>query len=568
MKIKGIGASKGVAISKVFKIEELPLEITKNAQNPELELQKYQDAQEAVMVKINKAKDLAKDPEHAAIFEAHLNFVIDPYAVDSINNMIKNENLSAEYAVKNFYDEFANMFAMMDDEYMRERAADVKDVAKKILYVLNGIEEPNLSEISEEVVIVAEDLSPSQTVQLDKKYVKGFVTNIGGPTSHTAIMARSLGIPSVVGTNNILELVKNGDVIALNGDKGEVVVNPSAEEIEHFKEEMVKYEQYLSRLALLKGRQSQTSDNHHIEIAANIGTPSDLQSVLDNDAEGIGLFRSEFLYMDNDHWPTEEEQYQAYKKVLEGMNGKRVVIRTLDIGGDKTLKYFKFPEEMNPFLGYRAIRFCLNNLDIFKTQLRALVRASAHGKLGIMIPMVTNVPEFLEAKKVFEEVYNELQSEGAKIASRENIEFGLMMETPAAAVLSDQFCKHADFVSIGTNDLIQYSMAADRMNENISYLYQPLNPSILRLVKLIIDGAHKHGKWAGMCGEMAGDRRAMPLLIGLGLDEFSMSASNVLAARELASKLSYAQMQELANKAIELESEVEVAQLLEKELNI
>ncbi|TNK84007.1 phosphoenolpyruvate--protein phosphotransferase [Mycoplasmopsis pullorum] len=568
MKIKGIGASKGVAISKVFKIEELPLEITKNAQNPELELQKYQDAQEAVMVKINKAKDLAKDPEHAAIFEAHLNFVIDPYAVDSINNMIKNENLSAEYAVKNFYDEFANMFAMMDDEYMRERAADVKDVAKKILYVLNGIEEPNLSEISEEVVIVAEDLSPSQTVQLDKKYVKGFVTNIGGPTSHTAIMARSLGIPSVVGTNNILELVKNGDVIALNGDKGEVVVNPSTEEIEHFKEEMVKYEQYLSRLALLKGRQSQTSDNHHIEIAANIGTPSDLQSVLDNDAEGIGLFRSEFLYMDNDHWPTEEEQYQAYKKVLEGMNGKRLVIRTLDIGGDKTLKYFKFPEEMNPFLGYRAIRFCLNNLDIFKTQLRALVRASAHGKLGIMVPMVTNVPEFLEAKKVFEEVYNELQSEGAKIASRENIEFGLMMETPAAAVLSDQFCKHADFVSIGTNDLIQYSMAADRMNENISYLYQPLNPSILRLVKLIIDGAHKHGKWAGMCGEMAGDRRAMPLLIGLGLDEFSMSASNVLAARELASKLSYAQMQELANKAIELESEVEVAQLLEKELNV
>ncbi|TNK95042.1 phosphoenolpyruvate--protein phosphotransferase, partial [Mycoplasmopsis pullorum] len=347
-------------------------------------------------------------------------------------------------------------------------------------------------------------------------------------------------------------------VIALNGDKGEVVVNPSAEEIEHFKEEMVKYEQYLSRLALLKGRQSQTLDNHHIEIAANIGTPSDLQSVLDNDAEGIGLFRSEFLYMDNEHWPTEEEQYQAYKKVLEGMNGKRVVIRTLDIGGDKTLKYFKFPEEMNPFLGYRAIRFCLNNLDIFKTQLRALVRASAHGKLGIMIPMVTNVPEFLEAKKVFEEVYNELQSEGANIASRENIEFGLMMETPAAAVLSDQFCKHADFVSIGTNDLIQYSMAADRMNENISYLYQPLNPSILRLVKLIIDGAHKHGKWAGMCGEMAGDRRAMPLLIGLGLDEFSMSASNVLAARELASKLSYAQMQELANKAIELESEVEV----------
>ncbi|MEE3928314.1 phosphoenolpyruvate--protein phosphotransferase [Mycoplasmopsis ciconiae] len=566
MKIKGIGASKGVAIAKVFKIEELPLEVTKNSDDPQKELKLYQDAISKVTEKINKTKELAQDPEHAAIFEAHLNFVTDPYANESITNMILNDKVSAEYATKEFYNQFADMFLAMDDEYMRERAADVKDVAKKMLFALNGIEEADLAAIDTEVIIVAEDLSPSQTVQLNKKFVKGFVTNIGGPTSHTAIMARSLGIPSVVGTNSIMSACKNGDIIALDGSKGDVVVNPTQEEIKKFELAMQQYKEYLERIKALKGKASVSKDGRHIEIAANIGTPNDLMSVLDNDAEGIGLFRSEFLYMDNQNWPTEEEQFQAYKKVLEGMNNKRVVIRTLDIGGDKTLKYYKFPEELNPFLGYRAVRFCLQNLDIFKTQLRALIRASYYGKLAIMIPMITNVDEFLQAKEVFEQTYLELKQENAQIAPRENIEFGLMMETPAAAVLSDVFCKYADFVSIGTNDLIQYSMAADRMNENISYLYQPLNPSILRLIKMVIDGAHKNNKWAGMCGEMAGDSKALPILLGLGLDEFSMSASNVLAARELASKLDYQQMKELANKAIMLDDQTQVLDLLKKEL--
>ncbi|WP_117275048.1 phosphoenolpyruvate--protein phosphotransferase [Mycoplasmopsis edwardii] len=566
MKIKGIGASKGVAISKIFKIEELPLEITQTTNNIEKELELYKSARDIVVNKIEKTKALAHDPEHSAIFDAHIGFVLDPYAIETIENSIKDNSQTAEYAASEFYNGFAETFAMLDDPYLKERAADVKDVLKKLLYAFNNIEEPDLENISEEVVIVAEDLSPSQTVRLNKKYVKGFVTNIGGPTSHTAIMARSLGIPSVVGTNVIMEHAKSNDYIALDGSTGEVVLNPTGDELAKFEKAKIKYQEYLERLSKLKGKESKTSDGKHVELAGNIGTPKDLDSVLENDGEAVGLFRSEFLYMDNDNWPTEEEQFEAYKKVVQGMNGKRVVIRTLDIGGDKTLKYFKFPEEMNPFLGYRAIRFCLQNPDIFKTQLRALIRASEFGKVAIMFPMITNVDEFLEAKKVYQEAYLEVAKDNKNIKPMNEIEVGLMMETPAAAVLSDKFCEHADFVSIGTNDLIQYSMAADRMNENISYLYQPLNPSILRLIKMVIDGAHKHGKWAGMCGEMAGDKRAVPLLLGLGLDEFSMSSSNILATRELINSLEFNKMQELAEKAINLSTMGQVEELLKENL--
>lgn len=562
MIIKGIGASKGVAIAEVFKIEELPVEITKDAQDVNKELETYENARAKVLASLERTKSFADTEEHAAIFDAHMLIVNDPAAISQITANIQNNKVTAEYATKECYEQFASMFEAMDDDYFKERAADIKDVLKKLLFALNGIEEPNLTAIDREVIIVAEDLSPSQTVQLNKQFVKGFITNIGGPTSHTAIMARSLGIPSVVGTNNVMDFAQTGQLIALNGSTGEVVVNPTEQEIAEYQVAKQAYLDYLNKLKTLKGQQSVTADGHHVELAANIGTPKDLESVLENDAEAIGLFRSEFLYMDNDHWPTEEEQFEAYKKVVSGMNGKRVVIRTLDIGGDKTLKYFKFPEELNPFLGYRAIRFCLQNPEIFKTQLRALIRASEFGKVAIMFPMITNVPEFLEAKKMYLEAYEEVAQTNSKIAKVDEIKIGLMMETPAAAVLSEQFSKYADFVSIGTNDLIQYSMAADRMNENISYLYQPLNPSILRLIKMVIDGAHKHGKWAGMCGEMAGDRRALPLLLGLGLDEFSMSASSVLASREFVNKLSYQEMKELANKALNLDSEAEVESLL------
>lgn len=563
MQIKGIGASKGIALAKVLKIEEKNVEIIeKTSNNVEEELKLLENAMKTVEVKIKKGKELAKDPEHAEIFEAHLNFLNDPFTNERVTEMVS-QGYSAIYSVSKIYEENEQIFLSMDDEYMRERAADIRDIKTKLLYALSGINEHDLSAISEEVVIVANDLTPSQTVQLNKKYVKGFATNIGGPTSHTAIMARSLGIPSVVGTNNILELVNDGDYLSINGDKGLVIVNPTEQEIVEINKQKRLYEEYLEKLKLFKNKESKTSDNHKVELAANIGSPADLQSIIDNDAEAVGLFRSEFLYMDNSDWPSEDEQFEAYKKVVSGMNGKRVVIRTLDIGGDKTLKYFKFPEEMNPFLGYRAIRFCLQNKSIFKTQLRALIRASYYGKIAIMIPMITNVTEFLEAKDFFTETYKELSKETNEIAPLNEIEFGLMMETPAAAILSDKFCKYADFVSIGTNDLIQYSMAADRMNESISYLYQPLNPSILRLIKHVIDGAHKNGKWAGMCGEMAGDKRALPILVGLGLDEFSMSASNILNTREMLSNLSYQKCKEIAEKVIEMDSCEEVVEYID-----
>lgn len=563
MQIKGIGASKGIALAKVLKIEEKNVEIIEKSSNSvEEELKLLENAMKTVEVKIQKGKELAKDPEHAEIFEAHLNFLNDPFTNERVTEMVS-QGYSAIYSVSKIYEENEQIFLSMDDEYMRERAADIRDIKTKLLYALSGINEHDLSAISEEVVIVANDLTPSQTVQLNKKYVKGFATNIGGPTSHTAIMARSLGIPSVVGTNNILELVNDGDYLSINGDKGLVIVNPTEQEIVEINKQKRLYEEYLEKLKLFKNKESKTSDNHKVELAANIGSPADLQSIIDNDAEAVGLFRSEFLYMDNSDWPSEDEQFEAYKKVVSGMNGKRVVIRTLDIGGDKTLKYFKFPEEMNPFLGYRAIRFCLQNKSIFKTQLRALIRASYYGKIAIMIPMITNVTEFLEAKDFFTETYKELSKETNKIAPLNEIEFGLMMETPAAAILSDKFCKYADFVSIGTNDLIQYSMAADRMNESISYLYQPLNPSILRLIKHVIDGAHKNGKWAGMCGEMAGDKRALPILVGLGLDEFSMSASNILNTREMLSNLSYQKCKEIAEKVIEMDSCEEVVEYID-----
>lgn len=566
MQIKGIGASKGVALAKVLKIEEKEIKVSeKSSRSIEDEINLFNEAVKNVEEKIKKGKQMAKDPEHAEIFEAHLNFLNDPFTTERIIDMI-NQGYSSIYSVSTVYEENEQIFLSMDDEYMRERAADIRDIKSKLLYSLSGITEHDLSSISEEVVIVANDLTPSQTVQLNKEFVKGFATNIGGPTSHTAIMARSLGIPSVVGTNNILEQVQDGDWIAINGEKGYVIINPnSAEKAEIIKQQKL-YQEYLLKLKLFRGKESVTKDGHKVELAANIGSPNDLQSIIDNDAEAVGLFRSEFLYMDNVDWPSEDEQFEAYKKVVSGMNGKRVVIRTLDIGGDKTLKYFKFPEEMNPFLGYRAIRFCLQNEKIFKTQLRALIRASYYGKVAIMIPMITNVKEFLDAKKIFEETYYELSEETSEIAPLSEIEFGLMMETPAAAILSDKFCKYADFVSIGTNDLIQYSMAADRMNESISYLYQPLNPSIIRLIKHVIDGAHKNGKWAGMCGEMAGDRRALPILVGLGLDEFSMSASNILNTREMLSNLSLQKCKEIADKVLEMDTDEEVQEFLSKEL--
>ncbi len=425
-----------------------------------------------------------------------------------------------------------------------------------------GVKLPNPSMIDEEVIVVAHDLTPSDTAQLNREFVKAFVTDIGGRTSHSAIMARSLEIPAIVGTKDITSLVKEGDLIIIDGLEGDVIVHPETSDVTTYETKAKAFASQKAEWDKLKDEPTTTADGKHIELAANIGTPKDLVGVKSNGGEAVGLYRTEFLYMDSPDFPTEEAQFEAYKEVLEGMEGKAVVVRTMDIGGDKELPYLTLPHEMNPFLGYRAIRICLAQPDMFRTQLRALLRASVFGQLRIMFPMIATLQEFRQAKGMLLEEKAKLVSEGVEVS--ENIEVGIMIEIPAAAVIADKFAKEVDFFSIGTNDLIQYTMAADRMNERVSYLYQPYNPSILRLIKNVIDASHKEGKWTGMCGEMAGDQTAVPLLVGLGLDEFSMSASSILKTRSLMKRLDTKQMAELADKAInDCDTADEVAKLVE-----
>lgn len=443
---------------------------------------------------------------------------------------------------------------------MKERAADIRDVSKRILAHILGVELPNPSMINESVIIVGEDLTPSDTAQLNKEFVKGFATNIGGRTSHSAIMSRSLEIPAVVGTKDITDRVNHGDSLIIDGLSGDVIINPTDDEVQAYEQKQKNFLAEKEELAKLVNDESVSKDGVHVELAANIGTPNDLEGVKNNGAEGIGLYRTEFLYMGRDNMPSEEEQFEAYSKVLKEMDGKRVVVRTLDIGGDKELSYLNLPKEMNPFLGYRAIRLCLDQTEIFRTQLRALLRASEFGKLNIMFPMIATIKEFRDAKAILLEEKEKLVSEGVNVA--DDIEIGIMVEIPSTAALADIFAKEVDFFSIGTNDLIQYTMAADRMSERVSYLYQPYNPAILRLVKQVIEASHKEGKWTGMCGEMAGDNTAIPLLLGLGLDEFSMSATSILKARKQIKQLDQKEMKELANKAINCATEEEVVELV------
>ncbi|BEH91473.1 MAG: phosphoenolpyruvate--protein phosphotransferase [Turicibacter sp.] len=565
MNIKGIAASNGIAIAKAFKLIEPELTVVKSTiADVEAEINLYKEAlvkttEELQKIKVKAAQNLSE--EEAAVFDAHINMANDPELLSQTTDKIKAESVNASYAFDEVSTMFITMFESMDNEYFRERAADIKDIKKRILAHLLGVKVNDPSTIDEQVVIIAEDLTPSDTAQLDRNFVKGFATNIGGRTSHSAIMARSLEIPAVVGTKTILEDVKDGDMIILDGLEGNVIINPSADQVSHYEEVAKAYEAQKAEWAKLKNEKTVSKDGQHVELAANIGTPNDVEGVLGNGGEAVGLYRTEFLYMGRDNFPTEEEQFEAYKAVLEAMGEKPVVVRTLDIGGDKELPYLHLPKEMNPFLGYRAVRLCLDDTDLFRTQLRALLRASAYGKLRIMFPMIATLNEFRAAKALLLEEKAKLVSEGVTVS--DEIEVGMMVEIPSAAVLADQFAKEVDFFSIGTNDLIQYTMAADRMNEKVSYLYQPYNPSILRLVKMVIDAAHKEGKWTGMCGEMAGDQTAIPLLLGLGLDEFSMSATSILPARSLISKLSKAEMAELAAEALNKSTVEEVIELVE-----
>ncbi|HIY89580.1 MAG: phosphoenolpyruvate--protein phosphotransferase [Merdibacter sp.] len=565
--LKGIAASAGISIARVYKLEAPKVEIVKKEGDPAAEVEKFNAALEKTKKDIEGVKERAAkrlSEEELAVFDAHLMMAGDPEFASQIVNMIETDKVNAEYAADAVATQMVTMFESMDNDYFRERAADIKDVTFRLKCNLLGLTIPDLTAIDEDSIIVAYDLTPSDTAQLNE-YVKGFATAIGGKTSHSAIMANSLEIPAVVGCGEeILNAAAQGDLMILDAVDGNVIINPDEAAVKEYEAKAEAFKAEKEALKVLVDAKTITTDGHQVELAGNIGGIKDVEGVLKNGGEGVGLFRTEFLYMDSDHFPTEEEQFEAYKAVLEGMGGKKVVVRTLDIGGDKKLKYFTFPEEMNPFLGYRAIRLCLDRTDIFRTQLRALIRASVYGKLCIMFPMIATVKEFCDAKAIYEEEKAKLIAEGVQVA--DDIEVGMMVEIPAAAVLADQFAKYADFFSIGTNDLIQYSMAADRMSEHVSYLYQPYNPSVLRLVKMTIEGAHKEGKWAGMCGAMAGEEYAAPILLGLGLDEFSMSATQILKARKIINGLSKKEMEELAAEAVNKQTADEVLEFVKAKL--
>mgnify|MGYP001228269188 CR=1 FL=1 len=562
--IKGIAASSGIGIAKAYRLVEPDLTVTKQAiENPEEEVTRFRNVIEDVKSQVTAIREHVEKTlgeDKSAIFDAHLMILQDPEFLSPVEEKITNEKVNAEFALKETAEQFIAIFEAMDNEYMRERAADIKDVSKRITATLLNVELPNPGMVTEEVIIVAEDLTPSDTAQLNREFVMGFVTDIGGRTSHSAIMARSMEIPAVLGTKTATTDIQNGDLIVLDGFTGEVHINPTEELLASYREKKEEYEKQRQEWAKLVDEPSITQDGIQVELVANIGNPDDAEGAMKYGAEGIGLFRTEFLYMDRDELPSEEIQFEAYKTVLEKMENKPVVIRTLDIGGDKKLPYLPLPEEMNPFLGVRAVRLCLERTDLFRTQLRALLRASVYGNLKIMFPMIATLDEFRQAKQILLEEKEKLVQEGIPVS--DSIEVGIMVEIPATAVLADQFAKEVDFFSIGTNDLIQYTMAADRMNERVSYLYQPYNPAILRLIKNVIDASHKEGKWTGMCGEMAGDETAIPLLLGLGLDEFSMSASSILKARSLIRSLSKKDMEQLAEKALTMSTAEEVVELV------
>ncbi|MDF7683678.1 phosphoenolpyruvate--protein phosphotransferase [Lactobacillus sp. ESL0679] len=570
--LKGIAASDGIAVAPAYLLVEPDLSFTKTTvADTASELARFKKATAASVKEVEQIRDSAKKSlgeDEAQVFEAHLMILNDPEFTGAIETEIKDQKVNSEAALDETAQKFIAIFeGMTDNAYMQQRAADVRDVSKRVMAHLLNKELPNPAAIDHEVIVVAHDLTPSDTAQLNKQFVKGFVTDIGGRTAHSAIMARSLELPAVVGTDSVTKDVENGQTLVVDGLNGDAVVEPSDEQVADYKQ---KSEAFLAQKAeweKLKNEPSVTADGKKFTIAANIGTPNDMQGVNDNGAEAVGLYRTEFLYMDSKDFPTEDQQFEAYKEVIEGMHGKQVIIRTMDIGGDKHLDYWDLPDEMNPFLGVRAIRLSLKNEDIFRTQLRALLRASAYGKLGIMFPMIGTLNELRKAKAILAEEKAKLTSDGVKIG--DNLEVGMMIEVPAAAVLADQFAKEVDFFSIGTNDLIQYTMAADRGNDNVSYLYQPANPSVLRLIKHTIDAAHENGIWCGMCGEAAGDSTMFPILLSMGLDEYSMSATSILRIRSLMREFNTEDIKELANKACYIsetaeENEQLVADLMNK----
>jgi len=574
--ITGIPASPGIVFGKalVLKEEKIVLDTQKISENQvEAEVARFYAGREAAVEQLNSIHQRALKSlgeEKAAIFEGHLMILEDEELEEEIIDYLRSNKVNASVAASKIIDQQVEMLSEIDDEYLKERAGDIRDIGNRLIKNILGMHIVDLGDITEESILVAYDLTPSETAQLNLEKVLGFITDIGGRTSHTSIMARSLELPAIVGTNDVTARVNTGDYLILDAVNNRVYVNPTQAEIDELKTLEAKLAEEKAELAKLKDLPAVTLDGHKVEVVANIGTIRDCEGAHRNGAEGVGLYRTEFLFMDRDQLPSEEEQFIAYKEVVEAMEGRLVVLRTMDIGGDKELPYLNLPKEMNPFLGWRAVRIALDRREILHAQLRAVLRASAFGKLAVMFPMIISVEEIRELKSVLETLKAELRAEGK--AFDENIQVGVMVETPSAAVNAKFLAKEVDFFSIGTNDLTQYTLAVDRGNELISHLYNPMSPSVLGLIKQVIDASHAEGKWTGMCGELAGDERATLLLLGMGLDEFSMSAISVPRIKKLIRHVNYQEVKALADEALQKPTAAEIEQLIqaflaEKSLN-
>jgi phosphotransferase system enzyme I (PtsI) len=568
LRLSGIAASPGIAIAKAYLLQSDQWQVEKIIiADADAELIRFDQAiakteQDLQKLKIKTAAELGE--AKSEIFDAHLSILKDPELIDSIKDKISDEKTNAESALEEVSQMFIGMLEEMDDERLSARAADLRDISKRILKHLINKGDESSQVYFEEVIIVANDLTPSDTAELDLRYVKGFITDIGSRTSHSSILARSMEIPAVVGAADVSKTIQPDMLLILDGFTGELIVDPSEEVLAQYRQKKLEHAEEKAESAKFTNLTTVTKDGFELELAANIGRVEDVQGALENGAEAVGLFRTEFLFMDRKTMPSEEEQFKIYKYVLEKMHPKPVIIRTLDIGGDKQLPYLKLAEEMNPFLGVRAIRLCLDQPELFRTQLRALLRASEYGHLKIMFPMIAILSELRQAKKMLNEEKAALLENG--VAVSDHIELGIMIEIPAAAIMADQFAKEIDFFSIGTNDLIQYTMAADRMNERVSYLYQPYHPSILRLIHMVVKAANQEGKWVGMCGEMAADPIAVPILLGMGLKELSMSAASIPSTRALLSKINRSDCSQVIADILSLETEEQVEQLVKSNL--
>lgn len=561
--MKGTAASPGIAIGKALLITEEELVIPKYISSFDLEEARLGQAIQATKLELNILREKTlntQGPDKAQIFEAHIMMLEDPELLKQTLNKIKKESINAEFALNAIANQFIALFENMEDPYLRERATDVRDVTSRLLHKLLRKEKVTLENLTAPVILITRDLTPSQTASMDKKNVLGFLTDIGGRTSHTAIMARALEIPAIVGLGNICSAIKDGDQIAFDGETGEVIINPTDEQINAFNIRQKYFLGIKKEHLQMFGLESKTIDGFHIELAANIGGPRDLEAIDRNDAEAVGLYRTEFLFMDRASMPTEDEQYHAYAEVIQGLKGKNCIIRTLDIGGDKKLDYLDIGNETNPFLGYRAIRICLKEPELFKTQLRALFRASMLGPLSIMFPMISSLEEILAVKKICHDVKMELDSK--KILYSSNVQIGIMIEIPSAAIISDILADHVDFFSIGTNDLTQYTCAVDRMNEKIEHLYNPYNPGLLRLIHMIIKNARAKNKMVGICGSMAHISDLVPLFIGMGVSELSMSAMHILPTRKIIRKLKKSDCENLVSKFLAIGTSDEIKKLL------